>query len=107
MADQVGGTAQQIIQSTAQWKRLGKSFEESQEAAQASVKLLNVSEFTNIDDATTSLVSMKQAFEDLTYEDFIDKLNGVGDAYSSSTDQLAQGMKNISAVMKINGNDID
>lgn len=107
LADQVGGTAQQIIQSTAAWKRLGKSFEESQEAAQASVKLLNVSEFTNIDDATTSLVSMKQAFQDLTYEDFIDKLNGVGDAFSSSTDQLAQGMKNVSAVLKTQGNDID
>ena len=69
--------------------RLGKSFTESQEAAQASVKLLNVSEFENIDDATTSLVSMRQAFQDLTYEDFIDKLNGVGDNFSSSTDQLA------------------
>ena len=107
MADQVGGTAKDIIQATTNWKKLGKSFEESQEAGQASVKLLNVSEFTNIEDATTALVSMKQAFKDLTYDDFIDKVNAVGDSYSSSTDQLSEGMKNISAVMKVQGNDID
>lgn len=106
-ADIVGGNASQIEKSTAAWLRLGKSFEESQEAAQASVKLLNVSEFENIDDATTSLVSMRQAFDDLTYEDFIDKLNGVGDNFSSSTDQLAYGMQNVSAVLKVQGNDID
>ena len=106
-ADVVGGTASQIEKSTAAWLRLGKSFTESMQAAQASVKLLNVSEFTNIDDATTSLVSMRQAFQDLSYEDFIDKLNGVGDNFSSSTDQLAQGMQNVSAVLKVAGNDID
>ena len=106
-ANTVGGTASQIESSTAAWLRLGKSFTEAQEAAQASVELLNVSEFTSIDDATTSLVSMRQAFEDLTYEDFIDKLNAVGDNYSSSTDKLAQGMQNISAVLKTAGNDID
>lgn len=106
-ANTVGGSAKQLQESTASWLRLGKSFEESQEAAQASVKLLNVSEFTNIDDATTSLVSMKQAFKDLTYDDFIDKLNGVGDNFSSSTDQLAYGMQNVSSVLKVSGNDID
>ena len=106
-ANSVGGSAKQLQESTASWLRLGKSFDEAQEAAQASVKLLNVSEFTNIDDATTSLVSMRQAFEDLTYEDFIDKLNGVGDNFSSSTDQLAQGMQNVSSVLKVAGNDID
>ena len=106
-ADVVGGNAKQIVESTAAWKRLGKTFEESQEAAQASVKLLNVSEFDNIDDATTSLISMRQAFKDNTYDDFIDKLNGVGDSFSSSTDQIAYGMRNISAVLKVAGNDID
>lgn len=106
-ANEVGGTAKQIEESTATWLRLGKSFDEAQEAAQASVKLLNVSEFESIDDATTSLVSMRQAFKDLSYEDFIDKLNGVGDNFSSSTDQLAYGMRNVSSVLKVAGNDID
>jgi len=50
---------------------------------------------------------MRQAFKDLSYEDFIDKLNGVGDNFSSSTDQLAYGMRNVSSVLKVAGNDID
>jgi len=83
---QIGSTGKDILSSVAAWKRLGKSLEESQEAAKASNWLLNVSEFTNIDDATKSLVSITQAFDDLSYESAIDKLNGVGDAFSSSTD---------------------
>jgi len=83
---QVGSTGKDILSSVAAWKRLGKSLEESQEAAKASNWLLNVSEFTNIDDATKSLVSITQAFDGLSYESAIDKLNGVGDAFSSSTD---------------------
>jgi len=88
----VGTTAVELQKSTAQWIRLGKSMDEASEAAKASAWLVNVSEFENIDEATTSLISMRQAFDDLSYEDFIDKLNGVGDNFSSSTDQLAFGM---------------
>ena len=106
-ADIVGGSALQIQKSTASWIRLGKSFSDAQEAAQASVKLLNVSEFTNIDDATTSLLSITQAYKELTYDDVIDKLNMVGDHFSSSTDQLAKGLQNAAAVLKTQGNDID
>jgi hypothetical protein len=58
MGEQVGSTGKDILSSVAAWKRLGKTFEEAQEAAVASNWLLNVSEFTNIDDATKSLVSM-------------------------------------------------
>lgn len=107
MANGVGGTALQLQKSTASWLRLGKDFQEAQKAAQASIKLLNVSEFTNIDDATKSLVSISQAYKDLTYDDVIDKLNNVGDHFSSSTDQLAQGLQNAAAVLKTQGNSID
>ena len=107
MGDSVGATAKDILSSIAGWKRLGKSLEESQEAAIASNWLLNVSEFTNIDDATKSLVSITQAFDDLSYESAIDKLNGVGDAFSSSTDQIAFGMQNVSSVLQVAGNDVD
>lgn len=107
VANTVGTTAATIQQSAASWMRLGKSLEESKEASKASAWLVNVSEFTNIEDATKSLISLRQAFTDLSYEDFIDKLNGVGDAFSSSTTDLAKGMQNVSSVLKVSGNDID
>jgi len=100
-ADTVGTTAQQIQESTASWLRLGKSFTEAQDAAVASNWLLNVSEFQNIDDATTALMSITQAFNDLSFENVIDSLNAVGDHYSSATDQLASGLQNAAAVLKI------
>lgn len=38
----------------------------------------DVSEFDNIDDATSALISMKAAYSDLSQEKIIDSLNAVG-----------------------------
>ena len=78
MADNVGTTAEQIIQSTADWARLGEDFQTAQESAQQSTILMNVSEFENINDATDALVSMSQAYKELDKIDIIDKLNNIG-----------------------------
>lgn len=107
MADEVGTTAQQIQQSTADWLRLGESFEEAQKSAKESTILLNVSEFENIDKATEALVSASQAYKDLDKIDIIDKLNNIGNNFSISTDQLATGLQNAAAVLMTQGNDID
>lgn len=107
IAESIGSNALSIQQSMGTWLRLGKSMQESQEAAKASSWLVNVSEFDNIDEASTALVSMKQAYDDLSYEDILDKLNAVGDSFSSSTDALASGLQNAAGVLKIQGNDID
>lgn len=107
MADKVGTTAQSIISSTADWKRLGESFEEAQKSATTSTVLLNVSEFTNIEDATQSLVSASQAYKDLDKMDIVDKLNNIGNNFSVSTNDLATGLKNAAAVLATQGNDID
>ena len=71
------------------------------------MKLLNVSEFTNIEDATSALLSITQGFDNITYDEVIDKLNAVGDSYSSTTKDLAEGMKNVSQVLQISGNSIE
>ena len=77
-ADSVGATAQTIMDSTANWKRLGESMSDAAESAKISNVLLNVSEFDNIDEATKSLVSMSQAYKDLDKIDIVDKLNNIG-----------------------------
>lgn len=78
LANQVGTTAEQLQQSTADWLRLGESFDEAKKSAQDANILLNVSEFENIDSATESLVAMSQAYQDLDKMEIIDKLNNVG-----------------------------
>jgi hypothetical protein len=57
MADKIGTTAKSVVASTADWARLGESFEEAQKSAQTATVLMNVSEFQNINEATEALVS--------------------------------------------------
>lgn len=107
IADRVGTTASQIQSSTADWLRLGKNLPEAANMAEISTKLLNVSEFTDIKDATDALVSATQAYTDVTASDIVDKLNLIGNNFAVSTDELAQGLQNAGAVLKTQGNDLD
>lgn len=107
MADRVGTTAKQIQDSTADWLRLGRTFEQSKTLAEQSTVLLNVSEFENINDATQALVSATQAYDELDAQTIIDKLNLIGNNFAVSTSDLAQGLQNAAAVLKTQGNDID
>jgi len=84
-----------------------ESLNEAKESAKDASILLNVSEFQSIDEATTALVAMSQAYKDLDKIDIIDKLNNIGNNFSISTDQLATGLQNAAAVLQTQGNDID
>lgn len=107
LADKVGTTAKTIQDSTADWMRLGESLNEAKKSASTSNILLNVSEFNNISDATDSLVAMSQAYKDLDKLTIVDKLNEVGNNYSISTDELAQGLQKSAATLSLMGNTID
>ena len=78
IGDTVGTTGVQIQNSTADWMRLGESLDEASKSAKASNILLNVSEFENIDDATSSLISMSQAYKDLSKMEIVDVANKLG-----------------------------
>ena len=78
MAKSVGTTALQIQNSTADFMRLGQGLEEAKQSSINANRLLNVSEFDNISDATSALISMKAAYSDLSQERIIDSLNAVG-----------------------------
>lgn len=107
VGDSVGATSQTIQNSTADWMRLGESINEAAESAKTSNILLNVSEFEDINDATKSLVSMSQAYQELDKIEIVDKLNNIGNNYSISTDELATGLQNAAAVLKTQGNDLN
>lgn len=79
IANNLGTTALQIQNSTADFLRLGETFSDAKESAVNANKLLNVSEFDNIDDATSALISMKSAFKDVAESDLVDKVNQVGE----------------------------
>ena len=87
--------------------RLGESLNEAKKSASTSNILFNVSEFDNISDATDSLVAMSQAYKDLDKLTIVDKLNEIGNNYSISTDELAQGLQKSAATLSLMGNTID
>jgi TP901 family phage tail tape measure protein len=106
-ADAVGTTAMQIQNSTADFMRLGEAMDDAAESARTANILFNVSEFDNIEDATSALISMQQAYKDLDKITIVDKLNEVGNNYAISTDELASALQRSAATLSLMGNTID
>lgn len=79
-ADKVGSTISNIVSSTADWARLGYSMEEAAGLAESTSVLLNVSEFSSIEEATSALTSTMQAFGYTASQsmDVVDVMNEVG-----------------------------
>ena len=79
-ADKVGSTIQKVVSSTADWARLGYSMKEAAQYAESTQILMNVSEFTDVNQATDTLISAVQAFEYTaeTSMDVVDLLNTIG-----------------------------
>ena len=107
IANDIGTTGTQIQNSTADFLRLGESFDDAKESAKAANILLNVSEFSSIDEATESLIAMSSAYKDLDKMDIDDKLNNVGNNFSISTDGLATALQKSASALTTAGNDID
>ena len=111
VANDVGTTAIQLQQSTADFIRLGESFQEAKESARVANELLTVSEFDNIQDATTALTAISAAYEDaangLDKQAIIDKLNKIGDEYAISTDGLATALQDSASALTTANNDMD
>ena len=107
LGDTVGTTGLQMQKSAADWMRLGENIEQAKESAAISNELLNISEFEDINSATESLVAVSQAYRDLDKIDIVDKLNNIGNNFSISTDQLAEGLQRASATLLTQGNDIN
>lgn len=102
----LGTTAVQLQQSTADWLRLGESMEEASKSAKAATTLFNVSEFENVNEATTALVAMSQAYKDLDKTEIIDVMNNIGNNYSIATDQLATALQASASSLMVQGNDL-
>ena len=106
LADAVGTTASQIQNSTADFLRLGESFEQAKQSAQDANALFKVSEFDSITEATDAMISMSQAYNELEKGEINDVLNYVGNNFSSSTEDLAVALQDAAAVLKTQGNDL-
>ena len=109
----VGSTVKDLTSSAADWARLGYSLQESGELAATTAKLLNVSEFASVEDATSALVSALQAFtsegQDVGQraEEIVDILNNIGNKYPVATNELADGLASSGAALVAANNTIE
>lgn len=112
-AGEVGSTVAELTNSAADWGRLGYSIEEAGQLAATTAKLLNVSEFSSVDEATSALVSSLQAFttkgQDVGQraEEIVDILNNIGNKYPVATNELATGLAASGAALVAANNSIE
>lgn len=107
-ANKVGSTIKDIVSSTADWARLGYSMREAAQLAESTQILMNVSEFTDVSQATDALISSVQAFGYTaeTSMEVVDLLNVIGNNYAISTADLAQSLTKSSASLVAAGGDL-
>lgn len=107
-ADKVGSTIKDVVSSTADWARLGYTIKEAAQLSESTQILMNVSEFTDVSQATDTLISAVQAFgytADTSME-VVDLLNTIGNNYAISTADLAQSLTKSSASLVAAGGDL-
>jgi TP901 family phage tail tape measure protein len=94
-AAKVGSTVKDVVSSTADWARLGYSMEDAANLAESTSVLMNVSEFTSIDNATSALISTMQAFGYAAKDSMhvVDVMNEIGNNYAVSSDGIATALQ--------------
>lgn len=105
-AASVGTTAVQIQNSTADFMRLGESLEEAAQSAVTANKLLAVSEFSNITEATEALTSMSQAYKEQDKDAIVDVVNELGNNYAISTNGVATALQLSASALRTAQNDL-
>lgn len=110
VAKKYGTTTKSIIQSAADWSRLGYSLNESKLMSQYSSMFSSISPDMDIDTATTGLVSVMKAYG-IEAEDVLDgvmsKINAVGNSAATSNIEIIEGLKRASASMAVMGNSFE
>lgn len=110
-AIELGVTTKDIIQSAADWSRLGLSDKKSAESmAKLAAQFAAISPGVSIEESTTGLVSVIKAY-DIEVEDVLDrimsKINIVGNTAATSNQQIITGLQNSASAMSAMGSTLE
>lgn len=108
IAKQIGSTGVDIINSAADWEKLGYSIEEASELAKNSALYANVGSM-DIGTATEHLVSTLKAFniEAENSINIVDKFNEIGNNYAITSEGIGAALERSAASLVAAGNDLD
>ncbi len=110
-AKKLGTTTQAIIQSAADWSRLGFSDKQSAtRMAELSAQFAAISPGLDIENATTGLLSIMRAYG-IEVEDVLDgvmsKINIVGNKFGTSNEQIIAGLSKSSSAFSMMGGSLE
>ena len=108
-AKNLGASMTDVIGATSEFSRLGYNLEDASNLGDWATKYMNVSEYTNIEDAAQSLVSTLQGFHLSADEvgSVVDRFNEVGNNYAISSQGLGEALKRSAAALAAGGNSLD
>lgn len=110
-AKQLGVTTKDIIQTAANWSRLGySSKEDATTMARYAAQFAAISPGMDIEASTQGLISVMKAFHvetDDVLDGIMSKINIVGNHFAVTNADIVDGMSRMSAAMAVMGQDID
>jgi len=110
IAKQLGVTTKDVIQSAAEWSRLGYSIKDAETMAKTSSIFASISPGMDIDRATEGLVSTLKAYG-IEAEDALDgvvsKINAIGNSQALSNADIVEFLTKSSAAMKEANNTLE
>lgn len=109
IAKSIDATTEGIIRSTEYYSKLGYAIEEATQRAEKANIFSNVSDM-GIDEATKALITIQKGFNMSSIEDMntiMDMTNEVGNKFSSSTEDIANGLEQFSSASYEAGNSLN
>ena len=108
MGQNLGLSTVEVVNSITEWRRLGKTIQESEILAEQAAKL-STGGMMDISSATTALVSSMQAFEMKADEvnKVVDQYIYLGNNYSITSEALATSLTKSMAALKVAGNSLE
>lgn len=108
-AKELGVSVSNMINSTADFSRLGYGLEESEELARVATLYKNVGENMDIDTASSNIISTMQAFgiEADNAIGIVDSLNEVANRYGVDTSGLGESLKRSASSLEAANNTLD
>lgn len=98
-----------IIQSTADFSRLGYSLEDAEKLAKVAELYVKVGDGISNDEASKSIISLMHAFniEASDAESIVDKLNTTGNNFAISSAEAGTGLERAASSLAVAGNTLD
>lgn len=110
-AKQLGVTTKDIIQTAANWSRLGfSSKKDATMMSRYAAQFAAISPGMDIEQSTSGLVSVMKAFHietDDVLDGIMSKINIVGNNFAVNNADIIDGMSRMSAAMSVMGQDVD